>query len=321
MYQEIGPDGPNNQYTRPKRKTALIFGILAVAVIIALSVALVIVLTNPPHDTAASNSMASHKAEDRSEASGDSEEEGVDVSNAIELFDALESGVTINLLPGDYDLAAGGAQSENSHVSYTRSTGAGDPGGIVLSGLSDVTIRSSTNVLLYSPNSYDTVIKMEDCDNVTFENVRLGHSLGYDLSCFAPVVYLTGCSDFCFEDCNLFGCGTEGFVLSDCDSINFMDCDIHDCLFGAFSINSSEKVTVSETRIYNNGREYQTSLAKIHTSKSILLLRCEIYENGSEGDYPMFSVDESSDHEVALKGCRLSRNDYSRLSDDTVIEN
>lgn len=244
----------------------------------------------------------------------------INVSNGDEFVAALKSNVTINLLPGDYHLDTAVGNSYNSNVNYYGEENSNNRisncwVGFEINDLENVKITSQSGVLLYSSDSNDAVITLINCSNITFKNVRIGHSLGASSDgCNASVIGIINSSKIEFDKCDLFGCGTEGFILSQSSDITFENSIIHDCSYSAFDIFSSNNITVTNTQIYNIGNINENCLGEIQESYNVNLNKCTIYNNGCDNNIlPMFCIDDNSKNELHLSDCILKDNKYITL--------
>ena len=173
------------------------------------------------------------------------------VDNVKDLLLAIEPGADIVLEPGTYNLSkyielAKGDVNENGWV-YLYDCGDGKEARIA--NVSDLTIRGldgEHTEIVIEPREAQ-VLTFESCDNVTLENLTLGHTVSTD-PCEGDVLDLINCSDIALNGMDLYGCGTNGIYGRQIYGLHVTDSVIHDCSQGGiFLSNSSDIVFENST--------------------------------------------------------------------------
>lgn len=121
--------------------------------------------------------------------------------------------------------------------------------------VNDLTIKAKKGkaTLLATPR-YANVLEFVDSYNVHLDHLILGHTEeGY---CDKGVVEFDGTTIVKIDDCDFFGCGTEGFVFYDCKDVKVNRSTVYDCSYHTMHIDHSEFVRFNDCRFYNN-REYE----------------------------------------------------------------
>lgn len=151
---------------------------------------------------------------------------------------------------------------------------------------------------------YSNVLTFTNCNGITLRHLEIGHTEeGY---CTGGVLNFNNCKNIKIDDCDLYGCGTEGItasttetlectrtIIRDCSysilslyggsNFKFIDCDFHDNR--QFSlINTSQypsNVQFSKCRIRNNNGDL------FGLDNPIVMNKCSITHAGSLGTVDM----------------------------------
>lgn len=216
------------------------------------------------------------------------EENSIHVNNAMDLISAIKSNTSIILDPGDYNLndehlmmrlAAGDIPPGISYVPASDTGGTG----IVFSGLKNTKISSSSiDRTIYTTEKGSYVLSFKDCSNIMLSNLTLGHKIDSDLLCEAGVVSMDGCSGMDFQNCDLYGCGTEGLTITNSRNVNVNKSIIRDCLYRAMTISTSTNIHFNECVIGSNGNDGgQSSIVSVYSAcKDIEYINCVFSGNG-----------------------------------------
>lgn len=145
-----------------------------------------------------------------------------------------------------------------------------DGPGLQIRDLSGLTIRAKKGMatLLATPR-YANVLEFINCDGIVLDHLILGHTEeGY---CDKGVVEFDGCSICQIDDCEFFGCGTEGFVFYACTGITVNRSSVYDCSYHTMHVNQSSFIRFNDCRFYNN-REYEQ--VNIYNSECVCFTHC-----------------------------------------------
>ncbi len=155
---------------------------------------------------------------------------------------------------------------------------------------------------------YVFVLNFEDCKDIRLENLILGHSPeeGY---CDSGVIGVANCQKITIRKCELFGCGTEGLMLTNVRSLSFEDSVIRDCSYGIMTIKSSADLSFTDSQFFGNREYYGISL---HDSKRVVFAGCSFRENRINDT--LFRSASCSD--IVVKCCRISDNTHKGLTNN-----
>ena len=208
----------------------------------------------------------------------------IQVKDVDELVAAIGPDVTIELLPGEYDLASAASYGKDTGNTYCRWGAASDQGyELDITGADGLTIRGAgmEETTLLAEDRYANVLSFAGCHDLTISGFTAGHSPepGY---CAGGVLYLVNCSNVTAEGCGFFGCGTMGVWATNCDGLTINTCRIYECSDSAVSVDSSKNVQVLDSEIDHNGwkNDYPASgLFWAYGGDSFTVSGCHIHDN------------------------------------------
>src|SRR4030042_5714145 len=151
----------------------------------------------------------------------------VSVASSRELVQALASNRTILLAPGQY-LVWEVAQIANPAVSWEE---AFDGPELVITGLSNLTLRAQRGATLLASPRYAFVLVFVDCRDLVLEGLTLGHTEQGE--CVGGVLRLDACGRVRIQGCDLFGSGVVGLDAADSTGSTIRASTIRDCAGGA----------------------------------------------------------------------------------------
>ena len=101
--------------------------------------------------------------------------------------------------------------------------------GLWIEDVDDLSIIGQPGTKIVLDNGLDTVMSFISCENLTLRSLIVGHNeyLSDFAGCSAGVLYFYS-SDARMTDCELFGCGLEGFEAFD-STLTMERCTIRDC--------------------------------------------------------------------------------------------
>ncbi|MBO4730986.1 MAG: right-handed parallel beta-helix repeat-containing protein [Bacteroidaceae bacterium] len=111
---------------------------------------------------------------------------------------------------------------------------------LLIAGMIDLTIEGSGQnpvELLVSPR-YTDVLHFENCENLTLNNLKLGHTDGG--TCSSGVLTLTDCRIANINGCDIYGCGEVGLYIYHCNNVTMNNSIIHDCSERALCIDMGD---------------------------------------------------------------------------------
>lgn len=224
------------------------------------------------------------------------------VRSATEFINALGSNRTIVITTSEplniteaVDLKVGEGTIAEGETYYNPSTAAEvtaqvtyapntDGNTLQVRGCNNLTIRSAkAKATLLATPRYANVLEFIHCDNLMLENIVMGHT--EDGYCDKGVLELDDCNHVTINDCDLFGCGTEGFSIEGCNDVNINRTTVHDCTYYTLHINRSNQVRFNDC-IFRDNREFEQLC--IHRSDNICFTGC-LFDN-LQG--PLFALDD-----------------------------
>lgn len=264
----------------------------------------------------------------------DQEEAGqtVQVKSVDELVAAIGPNVTVELLSGEYDLAAAATYGKDTNNRYCRWEASSETGyELVIFGVDGLTLRGAgmDKTTLLAEDRYANVLSFSSCRNVTVADLTAGHSPqpGY---CSGGVLHFAHCDQIAATGCGLFGCGSMGVWASDCSGLTVTDSRIYECSVNAVSVDGCRNVRVLDSEIDHNGWQrddpayclFETSggdgftldRCRIHDNTANLLLACgntrnvrfvscRVAYNVLQGAFALY------DQPAVVDGCAFHRND------------
>lgn len=145
------------------------------------------------------------------------------------------------------------------HVTYASNT---DGNTLQVRGCKGLTIRAAKGrVTLLATPRYANVLEFIHCEDLRLENLIMGHTQeGY---CDKGVLELDGCTHVTINDCDLFGCGTEGFSMEGCNNVTVNRCTVHDCTYYTMHILGCRQVRFNDCVFRDNQEFEQLQIANV----------------------------------------------------------
>ncbi len=200
----------------------------------------------------------------------------------LNITEAVDQRVGEGTLPeGETYFSPESAAGVTAHVTYASNT---DGNTLQVRGCDNLTIRSARGraTLLATPR-YANVLEFIGCNNLKLENLVMGHT--QDGYCDKGVLELDDCKHVTINDCDLFGCGTEGFVIDCCSDVTINRTTVHDCTYFTMHVSRSNQVRFNDC-IFRDNRKYEQLC--INSSDDIVFTGC-LFDN-LQG--PLFALDD-----------------------------
>lgn len=145
-----------------------------------------------------------------------------------------------------------------------------DGNGLQIRNCDDLQIRAKKGkVTLLATPRYANVLEFIDCTGLRLDNLIMGHTEeGY---CDKGVVEFDGCYNFVVDNCDFFGCGTEGFVFELCAGGDIKRSTVYDCSYHTMHVKGSTDIHFTDCRFYNN-REFEQ--IGVYGSENIVYNHC-----------------------------------------------
>ena len=176
------------------------------------------------------------------------------VSTVQELTAALVPGAVVELGEGTYTLAPESGSNLQTNNSYCRWNSVYDGYELVLSDVSNVTIRGAgkEKTRLECDPRGAAVLTLKNCKNVTLEGFTAGHTQRAE-GCEGNVINLEDCGSVSMRELGLYGCGSMGINAYNCQKLSVKDTDIYECSSVGVSLNSVSNCAILDSTIRNIG--------------------------------------------------------------------
>ena len=142
-------------------------------------------------------------------------------------------------------------------------------------------VDGGASTILIDPR-YSYVIMFEMCRELILSGITFGHTEeGY---CDRGVLGFGGCESVRVQNCDLFGCGTEGIVVDSCTDFLFENSKIRDCTYHTMHIIESSSVYFINSQFFRNREFNQICIIE---SEDVYFFNCMIANNQG----PLFFID------------------------------
>jgi hypothetical protein len=155
-----------------------------------------------------------------------------------------------------------------------------DGGELVLTGIKNLTINGNTAEIIVDPR-YAFVLKFVKCSNIIIKGLTAGHSEGG--YCMGGVFGFTDSSKITITGTNMYGCGTEGLVLSNVSDMKVASSQIYQCTYDIMTVIDGKNITFEDCEFHDN---QEFNLVNVSGTKKISFANCKFTNNNGE----MFSV-------------------------------
>ena len=199
---------------------------------------------------------------------------------------------------------AGPAESGNPYVVSGDVFGGRE---LVLLNLKNLTIRGGKDVEIVVEPRQANVLKLVNCEDVTIENVTMGHVEGG--SCDGNVICLNGCKEVVMYNCDLYGCGAYGLQCWNCSGMTMVQSIIRDCTYGIMELYGCSEFVFEECDFIRNKKYNQVMVDE--NSENINFTLCRFAENqGVLFDFRTV---------VLMQGCEIHHGDETKFGTTELI--
>lgn len=155
---------------------------------------------------------------------------------------------------------------------------------------------------------YANVLTFKNCEEITLLNLDCGHAdEGY---CTGGVLAFENCHGIRIENCDLWGCGTEGITLTESSWLSCADTTIRDCSYSILSLYDSYGAEFRNCVMRNN-REF--SLLNVYNCREVSFANCVIYDNSAADDFGHGYLLYSSASVINFSECAIFNNNVNEL--------
>lgn len=180
---------------------------------------------------------------------------------------------------------------------------------LVVAGMNNLTIEGEGNGahIIVTPR-YAFVLNFIGCKNVKLLNLTLGHTEeGY---CQGGVVGLSGCENVVIDQCDMFGCGTEGICAEYTKKLVCTSSFIRDCSYDIMTLSHCTDAKFEGCEFFRN-KEF--TLVTCKSSTGVVFSRC--YFNSNQG--VLFGI---TGQNVVLDDCVIDHPEYKIGSSEKLTE-
>jgi len=192
---------------------------------------------------------------------------------------------------------------------------------LVINGVKNLTLRCGPQGSLVTGPRYSFVLNFEGCKGITLEGLTAGHTQGG--TCAGGVLRFADCENIKINDCDLYGCGTEGLVMENVDGLAMGGGSIYECTFDIMTALKSQNLTFKGCAFRDNG---EFTLIQLSNVDGLLFEDC-LFENNGDEMSAVFGESwwgggDSENANITVKGCTFRNNRTDSLSflDDIVFE-
>ncbi len=179
--------------------------------------------------------------------------------------------------PGDEILIEAGVYIADSEATWETSP-------FLLSGKSDIVVRSEEGAYLLEQFIFSTPLTIENCDGVVFENIHFGHANTIG-ACAGGVIILHYSSNISFNGCVIHGSGSFAVEASVAKNVSFTECALVDCSSRGVILDECLDFTFTDCLFANNDQEYFEGGLFVDVSNlpiELTLHNCLIIDNHSK---------------------------------------
>ncbi len=173
--------------------------------------------------------------------------------------------------------------------------------GLMIADVKNLKLVGEKGVRILSEDIYLDVLSFKDVQDVQISNIIAGHLTVENDGCAGGVFRFEESKNITVANCDLFGCGAEGFSLWNVDTFNFVNSVIRDCSLRIMTIDNSKNIIIKNS-ILKNCRFYE--LIYLYQSDNVKFISCEIIDN--ESDNYIFYNEESKN--IELSKCKIVKN-------------
>jgi len=254
----------------------------------------------------------------------------VTVSNTTDFINAIAPNTTIYLEPGEYHLEKYNFDFSSKYLEwamvlfdeiYIDSNLSNGDKTLLIKDISNLTIiglgteKDSVKILTNRKNA--SVLAFKHCDNISLDNIVLGHDISnkdildpYVSYCSGEVLEFFDCDTLAIHNSVLFGCGTRGFLMHRCNEASINNNIIKECSYGAFGVFNSKNITVSDCIIRNNN--FRT-LIEIENSFNIHVKKTSLSDNSLTDTYNCQALKIDDYSGVVFEALSFKNNDFSPI--------
>ena len=181
---------------------------------------------------------------------------------------------------------------------------------LILKNLNDITIIGGYNSHIVVEPSYAFVIYFIGCDNITIQNLTMGHT--EEGFCTGGVIGLKFCDKINISYCDLYGCGAYGLISEHGSNIGMYNSVIRDCSYGIIQLFNTNEVVFENCDFIRN-KEF-TMVEVDSNCENLLFSECRFAQNKGV----LFDLRTR----IRMENCLIHHSDADRLGNlETQLAN
>ncbi len=188
---------------------------------------------------------------------------------------------------------------------------------LVISEVENLSIigREDFHSLFLSPYRYANVLTFVDCQDITLQWLNCGHDVeGY---CTGGVLAFDNCDGVKIENCDLWGCGTEGLSIYNSAKIECAYTTIRECSYSIMTVHNSSDIKFQYCLMYEN-REFD--LFNFKNASRVRFDSCVIWNNRCSGGIYASQLVSSSNTDITFSKCAIFNNRVDEVSTDSRVK-
>jgi len=185
----------------------------------------------------------------------------------------------------------------------------------VISNLNNLSISGDpvNKSSIFARPRYANVITFKNCKNVKISNLTIGHTEDQG-SCTGGVLAFEDCDDIYIDQCDLFGCGTEGLNILNTTQFVFKNSIIRDCTNHILICRHTDSVKIENCQLKNNGTY---NLFDVQGSSNFVIANSKINNNWTyETQYSHYSLFQVSKPKIKVINTSIDHNIVGQIAND-----
>ena len=150
------------------------------------------------------------------------------------------------------------------------------------------------------------VIIFQNCQNLKIEKMVMGHT--DDGICNGAVLAVSDCAGVAISDCKLYGCGTEGIVVSRSSDVTVSGTQIYGCSYHTLHVLESQNIAFKDC-IFRDNREFDQ--INIIDCENVAFIDCAFIELQGL----LFNVENPT----TFLNCKFDKCEYNPSETTTMV--
>lgn len=175
---------------------------------------------------------------------------------------------------------------------------------------------ASTGTHLVTRDANAVTVHLHLCENITFENIIVGHAPERGSGCSAGVVDVIESKNIALNNCTLFGCGVYGIYALGTEGLRMNNTTVRSCSDGIvllYDVTNAqfEDCTFTDNEMYFYAFSFQNT-------KDVVFDNCTVSLNRTDNDKfsVFFKVEEEQRSDILFKDCEIVANSAAYWKSD-----